>query len=54
MFGYVGELRSITQGKGEFSMEYARYAPVRPDIQEALVQAYQEKMGIADKKKQKR
>lgn len=54
MFGYAGELRSSTQGKGEFSMEYSRYSPCKPDIQEKLMQDYQISLGniVVDTKKQ--
>ncbi|XP_075153790.1 mitochondrial translation elongation factor G 1 [Haematobia irritans] len=55
MFGYAGELRSSTQGKGEFSMEYSRYSPCLPDVQEQIVRQYQESQGLGqtDKKKKK-
>ncbi|XP_050685409.1 elongation factor G, mitochondrial [Leptidea sinapis] len=54
MFGYAGELRSMTQGKGEFSMEYSRYSPCLPDVQEKLIRSYQEEMGLLPEQKKKK
>ena len=40
MFGYSTELRSATQGKAEFSMEFAKYERVPAQVQEELVKKY--------------
>lgn len=37
MFDYANELRSMTQGKGSFSMEFARYRPVPMNLQDEII-----------------
>lgn len=37
MFGYATRLRSMTQGRGTFTMEFAHYAPVSSEIAASII-----------------
>jgi len=42
MFGYSTTLRSLTQGKAEFTMEFATFKPVPKNVSEQLIKKYQD------------
>ena len=44
MFGYATDLRSMTQGKAEFSMEFDKYAPVPAETTIELKKKFESKM----------
>lgn len=37
MFGYIGDLRTMTSGRGQFSMEFAQYAACPKNISERVI-----------------
>ncbi|MCK4303077.1 MAG: elongation factor G [Candidatus Eisenbacteria sp.] len=49
MFNYATTLRSTTQGKAEFSMEFSRYAPAPQGIADDLIKAHQIKLAAGKK-----
>ncbi|WEM43565.1 elongation factor G [Photobacterium sp. DA100] len=43
MFGYIGHLRTMTSGRGQFSMEFAHYAPCPANVAETVIAEQKEK-----------
>ncbi|MGB1873477.1 MAG: elongation factor G [Akkermansiaceae bacterium] len=37
MFGYIGDLRTMTSGRGQFSMEFSHYAPCPKNVSEEVI-----------------
>ena len=38
MFGYIGSLRTMTSGRGQFSMEFKKYMPCPSNVAEAVIE----------------
>ncbi|QQP96032.1 elongation factor G [Lysobacter enzymogenes] len=38
--GYAAELKSVTAGRGRYSLDFSHYEPVPPTVQQKLVEAY--------------
>ncbi|MGB1666987.1 MAG: elongation factor G [Pseudohongiellaceae bacterium] len=43
MFGYIGSLRTMTSGRGQFSMEFSHYLPCPQSVADAVVEAEKER-----------
>ncbi len=43
MFGYIGDLRTMTSGRGQFSMEFSHYAPCPNNVAEAVIKEVKER-----------
>lgn len=47
MFGYIGDLRTMTSGRGQFSMEFSHYAPCPSNVAEAVIKETKERKAAA-------
>ncbi|BCK13095.1 Translation elongation factor G-like protein [Vibrio cholerae] len=43
MFGYIGSLRTMTSGRGQFSMEFSHYAPCPNNVAEQVIAEVKER-----------
>ncbi len=43
MFGYIGDLRTMTSGRGQFSMEFSHYAPCPNNVAEEVIKEVKER-----------
>jgi elongation factor G len=43
MFGYIGQLRTMTSGRGQFSMEFSHYAPCPNNVAEEVIKETRER-----------
>lgn len=47
MFGYIGDLRTMTSGRGQFSMTFDHYAPCPKNVAEEVIKEAKERQGVA-------
>lgn len=43
MFGYIGDLRTMTSGRGQFSMSFSHYAPCPNNVAEEVIKEVKER-----------
>ncbi|MFW2373905.1 MAG: elongation factor G [Gammaproteobacteria bacterium] len=43
MFGYIGDLRTMTSGRGQFSMEFSHYLPCPKNVSEEVIKETKER-----------
>jgi elongation factor G len=43
MFGYIGTLRTMTSGRGQFSMEFSHYSPCPNSVSEKVIEEVRER-----------
>ena len=43
MFGYIGDLRTMTSGRGQFSMEFSHYLPCPKNVAEEVIKEVSER-----------
>ncbi len=43
MFGYIGDLRTMTSGRGQFSMEFSHYSACPANVAETVIKEVQER-----------
>ncbi len=48
MFGYATDLRSVTQGKAEFTLEFAKYSPAPAEVTAELKEKYADRVKGGD------
>ena len=49
MFGYIGDLRTMTSGRGQFSMEFDHYSPCPKNVAEEVIKETKEREAVAAK-----
>ena len=47
MFGYANQLRNLSSGRANYSMEFFRYTPIPQAIQERILKELEEKKKLA-------